>query len=57
MILAILLGSLLCLCAPKSSTDTQWIEDVGGTVIRDQAGRITGVDLHGSWVSDTDLRK
>ena len=57
MILAILLGSLLCFGAPKSSTDTQWIADVGGAVIRDQAGRITGVDLHGSWVSDTDLRR
>ena len=55
--LPILLGSVLCFGAPKSAVDTQWIEDVGGAVIRDQAGRITGVDLHGSWVSDTDLRR
>jgi Leucine-rich repeat (LRR) protein len=37
--------------------DAQWVEDAGGTVIRDAAGRVTGVDLHGSWVTDTDLRK
>src|SRR3954447_26934034 len=37
--------------------DTQWITDAGGTVIRDAAGKITGVDLRASWVSDTDLRK
>jgi internalin A len=37
--------------------DTQWIEDVGGAVISDASGRITGVDLHASWVTDTDLRK
>jgi internalin A len=54
---------LLCLGASapaaniKDATNAQWIEDVGGAVIRDQAGRITGVDLHGSWVSDTDLRR
>ena len=41
----------------RSSEDAQWIEDVGGTVIRDPAGRITGVDLRASWVTDTDLRK
>ena len=37
--------------------DAQWIEDAGGSVIRDPAGRITGVDLRASWVTDTDLRK
>ena len=37
--------------------DAQWIEDAGGSVIRDTAGRITGVDLRASWVTDTDLRK
>jgi internalin A len=59
----ILLGSLLLAAAPapaakiKEVVDTQWIEDVGGAVIRDPAGRITAVDLHGSWVNDTDLRR
>src|SRR5215468_11648178 len=37
--------------------DFQWIEEVGGSVIQDAAGRITGVDLRASWVTDTDLRK
>jgi internalin A len=37
--------------------DVQWIEDAGGSVIRDAAGKITGVDLHASWVTDSDLRK
>ena len=41
----------------KSGGDAQWIEDAGGSVIRDAAGRITGVDLRASWVTDTDLRK
>jgi hypothetical protein len=41
----------------KPGSDGQWIEDAGGTAIRDAAGRITGVDLRASWVTDTDLRK
>jgi internalin A len=41
----------------RAGGDAQWIEDAGGTVIRDAGGRITGVDLHASWVTDTDLRK
>ena len=57
MTLAMLLGPVLCFGAPKNAMDTQWIEDAGGTVIKDKAGHITGVDLHGSWVSDTDLRR
>jgi internalin A len=58
-----LLGFLLCLniSAPAAEVgaggDEKWIEDAGGSVIRDAAGRITGVDLRASWVTDTDLRK
>src|SRR5439155_18591632 len=40
----------------KGAMDTQWIEDLGGTVVKDPAGRISGVDLRASWVTDTDLR-
>jgi internalin A len=40
-----------------SAADAQWVEDAGGAVVRDASGRITGVDLRGSWVTDTDLRK
>jgi internalin A len=58
-----MLACLVCFAAPapsadiRSGGDVQWIEDAGGTVIRDAAGRITGVDLRASWVTDTDLRK
>lgn len=41
---------------PKHSDDVKWVEEAGGRVIRDAAGRITGVDLRASWVTDTDLR-
>src|SRR6266568_4736745 len=41
----------------RTGGDAQWIEDAGGSVSRDAAGRITGVDLRASWVTDTDLRK
>ena len=56
-------GALLCFAAfasaaeVKPAPDIQWIEDAGGTVVRDAAGRITGVDLRASWVTDPDLRK
>lgn len=62
-ILPVLLGWAVGLGAPslvaevKPGADTQWIEDAGGAVIRNTQGRITGVDLRGTWVSDTDLRK
>jgi internalin A len=41
----------------KTGPDVKWVEDAGGSVVRDAAGRITGVDLRASWVSDPDLRK
>jgi hypothetical protein len=37
--------------------DSIWIEDVGGSITRDPEGRITGVNLRGRWVTDTDLRE
>ncbi len=37
--------------------DSRWIEDAGGTAVRDAAGRITGLDFRASWVTDADLRK
>ena len=43
--------------ADVSRADAQWIEDAGGSVRRDSAGHITGVDLRASWVTDSDLRK
>jgi Leucine-rich repeat (LRR) protein len=35
--------------------NSDWITEAGGTVTRDRAGRITGVDLRSSWVTDSDL--
>jgi len=37
--------------------DTRWIDDLGGAVIRSPQGKVTGVDLRGTWVTDTDLRR
>src|SRR5689334_15142612 len=56
---ALVLGSALSAWAadPRGAGDTQWIEDAGGSVVRDAAGRVTGVDLRASWVTDSDLRK
>jgi uncharacterized protein YjbI with pentapeptide repeats len=60
---AALIGCALWLSAAtlaaevRAGIDTQWIDDLGGAVIRDAQGRITGVDLRGTWVTDTDLRK
>jgi internalin A len=55
---------LLLLCAvslfsasPKAGEDTQWISDLGGSVIRNAQGSVNGVILRGSWVSDTDLHR
>ena len=43
--------------ATTATADTQWIDDAGGKVSRDSAGKVIGVDLRSSWVTDTDLRK
>lgn len=55
---------LLLLCAislfatgPKAGEDSQWISDLGGSVIRNAQDSVTGVILRGSWVSDTDLHR
>jgi internalin A len=37
--------------------DAQWIVDLGGSVVRNTQGRVTGVSLRGTWVGDTDLRR
>ena len=40
----------------KASSGMEWIEALGGSVTRDASGKITGVDLRSTWVTDTDLR-
>ena len=55
--------SLLILCvgsalaADLKTPPTQWITDLGGTATRDAQGRVVGVNLRGTWVSDTDLHR
>jgi internalin A len=63
LLLPSLLGFAACFGVPAPAADvragsnTQWIEDLGGAVIRNSQGGITGVDLRGTWVTDTDLRR
>lgn len=47
---------LLCLAGYLSAA-TGWIESIGGSVATDANGTVTGVNLRGSWVTDTDLRR
>ncbi|MGH9852073.1 MAG: leucine-rich repeat domain-containing protein [Blastocatellia bacterium] len=46
----LLMASWLALTA-----NSDWITEAGGVITRDRAGRITGVDLRASWVTDSDL--
>jgi Leucine-rich repeat (LRR) protein len=39
----------------RISFDHDWITEAGGVVTQDRAGRVTGVDLRASWVTDSDL--
>jgi Leucine-rich repeat (LRR) protein len=45
----------LASCLAAATGPDAWIEAAGGTATRDGAGRITGVDLHASWVTDSDI--
>jgi internalin A len=47
---ALLASGVLAATGPAA-----WIEAAGGVVTRDRAGQISGVDLHASWVTDSDL--
>jgi internalin A len=55
LILIVALTLSLAVCA--LAADATWVEDVGGTIVRDAAGQITGVNLRGRWVTETDLRE
>jgi len=54
---------LLWLAAPapaaetRVSPDANWVEALGGALTRDASGKVTGVDLRSTWVTDTDLRR
>jgi internalin A len=49
------ISTIFVYAADLKNTSTQWIEDLGGTVTRDTQGRVTAVDLRGTWVNDSDL--
>ena len=59
IILTALGCAVLASAAPAGlrPADTQWIEDAGGVVVRGADGRVTGVDLRGTWITDSDLRQ
>jgi internalin A len=50
-------GLLALLICTAAVADTEWIEDLGGSVTRNVQGRVTGVSLRGTWVGDADLRR
>jgi len=50
LLFALLLGTWLALAA-----NDDWVTEAGGVAIRDRAGRVTGVDLRATWVTDSDL--
>jgi Leucine-rich repeat (LRR) protein len=37
------------------TADSDWIAEAGGVITRDRAGRIIGVNLRSTWVTDSDL--
>jgi Leucine-rich repeat (LRR) protein len=54
---ALVFGPFARAAEVKAAAGEQWIEEAGGAIIRDSSGKITGVDLRSSWVTDTDLRE
>ena len=59
LLTCLFVAAALAMAAETNATtvDTGWIEAADGKVTRDAAGRVTGVDLRATWVTDTDLRK
>ena len=47
---------LLCLAGCLNAS-SGWVESLGGSVTTDAHGDVTGVNLRGAWVTDTDLRQ
>ena len=57
LLLATLTAQAADPAADSGATDTQWIEDAGGTATKDATGRITAIDFRASRVTDADLRR
>src|SRR5438270_1930524 len=47
----------ILLMMAAASDPAGWIESLDGSVTRDAAGNVVGVDLSGTWVTDTDLER
>jgi internalin A len=45
----------LLFAMPLFAIDTNWIVKLGGTMERDAAGRITAVNLRGTWINDAEM--
>src|SRR5579863_8267342 len=52
---AVLFGLVITAATLAASDAGSWIGAAGGSVIRDQGGRIIAVNLRASWVTDADL--
>jgi Leucine-rich repeat (LRR) protein len=49
------LAVLVIAAAAWAAVDSGWIERAGGTVTRDEGGRIIAVDLRAGWATDSDM--
>src|SRR5215471_387633 len=54
---ALLLCAVSAYCEASTADDTEWITGLGGTVTRNTQGAVTAINLRGTWVTDTDLRR
>jgi internalin A len=52
-----ILACALFLVVSAGAADPTWVEDVGGIIVRNAEGQITGVNLRGRWVTETDMRE
>ncbi len=53
----LMLRAIFAAALSARASDLTWVEDVGGRIVRDSAGHVTGVNLRGRWVTETDLRE
>ena len=57
ILVSALVSAGLAFGAVNKADDADWVSDLGGSVVRNAQGRVSGVNLRGSWVSDADLRR
>jgi Leucine-rich repeat (LRR) protein len=57
-VVAVLVFALAGVAQPAAEDDAaSWIEVQGGHVMKDSSGRITGVNLASTWITDVDLER